>query len=1694
MDDQKRKVSEPKAEEAAHSHIADEQIEYLLKSIDFDPNRQLSRNQAWRTRIERTGYFDFETILTNFTGNFSDPQVNSNLTKLLMYMHVDKVPMYNIAIPQYCKILDGKLVKLGQQAAEESRKADDKAPSTNLDYQKASPDILKIQEQVHNRFEEILSTVNRLPKTLDEVREKRKRGAFEAQIERVVNIGTLELINLVKCILGFGHYTISIGRQNRPFLPSILIEGNQFSNIKKLLPTLIRILQVFPDHPEATHLVHQSHQTMQRLKAKKLRVEERDLNVLKFSNQHERLYFTQQENAEDPNHHELGTEAFLSILLSSEFSANQAILVPKTLLEEIKLQIIKVIELIVESVIDSYANKVVKTFERIVVEHKLDTEVPRGAYQADPSEICMKFDKAISASVAQFTPKFCLTGFTIDHFNELMKDIKVEEDTLDVNSVFGQSIVPTLLLLIVFNMETRDQKKGERVRESLLPQVISLMFKLFSQTAQMGQIIREVMVIQGNQSIGDYLKIKRDIVEISNICDEHEAWIRYPDLPIREKYLNKVVSVFDWFNRLLSPRPEENIGRVDLNKVRQFGIDRDMQKLFRYLNVHTVAVNFLRNTMGILNSYESATDPEIVTFMQTIILFLRKFCHRNEQNQFLLAKDLPVYFRETMVEIGQASLAIEIFSDNLEICTKHFAVAFEVFSLWIHKFGRREVFLDMFLALLKCNEQFIFVNQRGMLNKLVEGQTRRNYLLYCKAVEVSGVARIVFEERVKTDSENRFYRDEPYAYHAKVLKLICFICIGKTGVNINSIKARGIFGMDYLLQLLNTPDSFLEGGKAPFGLLQLRPADQSSDTEDLANDAGRASQEGDPVEEARNSPLESPDSSPLKLGRPKLDKNSSRPRPRDLDLSKRANRPNRNKADGRLELDDKAIRGLNNKIKIAAAELLFSVYFQNNILNDDIINEKHSFLALFKQEADRIEQLTKSNVSVDYVEYVLGNLIKLAGAVFGVLFSNAEREEEEKETESESSLRKFISKITEKADVFRPYSSNYRRDIEIISTVFNYDSKELIDKEASEKIATDEDMQVVGEEDKEKVWSYLWKKFVASYDRNPEVLREVDKEKSILSEVLCKVEEVFKIPIFFDLRDHKARKDQAESGLQSLEARSWSVLSQLNKKNVVKSIIKFVEENYQDKARKTTITEIFMVLCGMIPFDRKPKKPNSGNHSLPSRVINDENRSAVQKEQIFLQDCGATQLLVQMLCDEHLEFREDSFVENLIEFALHLLEGGNRKVQHQFFEAFELEPSSPVFFQKVYNLFLKEAEYTAKKEVSPNLNTVELILQLIQRFAEGHYSNLQLLMKSQSNHGATSQFRSYNLLEAVANLLTNYIDERLFEYNNQIIQCFDTISELIQGPCFENQQVLMQGRMLEAVSKLLSIDEFLELEAEKLGIKDPTPKPQLRPWMIAKIKNKCSTTLISLIECRKDNQILVKMYTALKRYLFNNIASFFYHYTEIYQEDYDEAVFKHIDLEPKANANPKDRSELMCCVIIQTAFNFYTIIRNYQDAEGEDDNDSNDQDELSPEDHWLAESLSFMKGLSRFKTSIMKFKPKPKEKPRIGTLKELESYLSEQRRDYKKHALEFMEKKTRSIEVVREDNMLEKVFFISYPYFEAITDEIKDRFNQVVCRDSCKTKCNDLLEASLVLTKKLKKERELLKSKVSAADARSCGR
>jgi hypothetical protein len=1608
---------------------ADQKL-FILIQLNFYAGMVLDRNYTWKDMIEQNGFFNLDVLLHNLLLKFESYDPNASLLRILQHMFIDQQPLFRMLIPQYMKVVGGfNDDDIGlSPSLKDSHRSEKRPVGYNLDVQVSHEPIRRVQKKILSYFLELKRSIKLLPLTFEELRDPEKFEQYKEHQNTIVNQFTLEMAKTVQQLFEFGQYQIKVMPSQQKYMTHLLLKASPECNIIPILRIMVRLLEFEPEYPEAKVLFTTLKKAILKMKSNDKISEEfnKELQSFKYAEAYDKIVMVEDvENKEDEAYSMF--ETYFRQYIIKDIAFKNYFKYKNLNLQQIKAVIMSILEALMGYISDSYANRAIDVFESSVKSENLVERILAREFVDDNTKIQKIFSEKIEENLDKMMPPIAYTGLSLDFMDEKLKDqTNVLNNSFDINTIVGQSLFPSLLLLFAFNQES----------EILSSKSIELLIKVFSQRVQITRNLNEIAVIHGKEDTKQIQKIKKDLQYLTDLCDSSETWIRSPDDDLRLTNLAKVVNRVDWYCRLLSNAASENMGTLDIVDLDTFSIDNVVQEMFRHLKVHLTIVDFIRDTFIILaEDYEAATDPQILFYFQILFLFLRKFCYKNKKNQELMAKEITVFLQECPVEVGQASLIIEIYKDNEVMCRTMQSLVTDDFLKWILKSGRRERFVDFFINLMKCNDTYLLDNQRRVLELFLD-HPRKLDLLYVtqEKVEASDQYELKMQFEPRVEHENRFYQDQPYKYHAKILRLMTYACAGKSSVFVNEVKVRNLFKLQYLLDILTLTDAMTDFGEFQRAILySMMPADDeehSQDQDDPLHNVLSSHFIKKRKEDVHEELLASSVSSP-KRGKFDLKvKGAQSPKPQRVDLPRRKDRIKT------ITVADHQIKAAGgrrviNILKIAVIELLYFVYFESSSLSEEVISYAGAFITLFRDETDRLKNIDKESITPDYVEFLFGNLLRMAVAIETLLMK--EKTVLEDEELSDFKMSTFVNEFANKFELFEDHDiSKYVPEIKNLSRLFNFDFGPRIDKlsKSSDFHAIE---KMLPEAERSDIWRYLWTKFREAIKDSQKIKESVHEEKQILSKALNQIEDLFKIPII-DSPD--------------IEAKVKKILINVNKKRIIRSIIDFVDENYKEPSRRNTISEVLYCLGGMIPFNEEG-------------MVDDDNEVAVRREQAFLEECGATSMIMKQLSDPLQTITSDDYNINLFRFACFLLRGGNRYIQGELFEYMKTESSSEVFFSKVYILFQKETEFINKDQVSSEIPIVLSVLKLIQHFAEGHYQELQLYMRAQTN-----SLRSYNLLEEVVTLLSSYLSCKKAAYYELIVQCFETITELIQGPCFENQKFLMQGRMMETLSKLLSVDEFYLLEAEKRKLGSGVPQDELRPWMIAKIKHKCSIALISLVECRLDNSVLTKMYTNLRKFLFDNIISFYINFKEIYKDQYNEDSLEHVEVTPM-----EGKDELFCSVIIQTAFNYYTIIqKNLEEDDEESDSSQEEQEEnlekkLDEEKRELEENDT---------TAI----------PEPTTLDELKRYLDYHRAKAKVAAFEFMRSKTRTIEVVRQDEYLEKVYFLTVPYFEAITDNIKDQFNLDVSRISCKTKCNDLLEASGKLLAQLRRERDILKNKV----------
>lgn len=119
------------------------------------------------------------------------------------------------------------------------------------------------------------------------------------------------------------------------------------------------------------------------------------------------------------------------------------------------------------------------------------------------------------------------------------------------------------------------------------------------------------------------------------------------------------------------------------------------------------------------------------------------------------------------------------------------------------------------------------------------------------------------------------------------------------------------------------------------------------------------------------------------------------------------------------------------------------------------------------------------------------------------------------------------------------------------------------------------------------------------------------------------------------------------------------------------------------------------------------------------------------------------------------------------------------------------------------------------------------------------------------------------------------------------------------------------------------------------------------------------------------------------------------------------------------------------------------------------------------------------KPLNSIETNLVQFKSdgdprSPREQENL-----IAAYLAHERENRWSEASRFFKKNSANIEVLREDNHLEKTYFYLPPFCHAITKDTKIQFNNTVNRSSAKSKCLHLIKESSDLIDVIKYEYQL---------------
>uniref|UniRef100_A0A671RHQ3 Inositol 1,4,5-trisphosphate receptor n=1 Tax=Sinocyclocheilus anshuiensis TaxID=1608454 RepID=A0A671RHQ3_9TELE len=294
-----------------------------------------------------------------------------------------------------------------------------------------------------------------------------------------------------------------------------------------------------------------------------------------------------------------------------------------------------------------------------------------------------------------------------------------ERNSVDLDDEGGQTFLRVLIHLIM-------QDYPPLVSGSL-----QLIFKHFSQRAELLQAFKQVQLLVSEEDVENYKKIKASLDQLRLTVEKSELWVEksggYSSEDIAEnqnKEQNLEVS------GILSPVQDgSSKPQIDSNKANNYKIVKEIllslsklcspgkkirvqqQRLLKNMGAHTVVLDLLQIP------YEKG-DEKMDEIMSLAHTFLQYFCRDNPQNQALLHKHLNLFLTPGLLE---AKSMCYIFRNNYHLCNEISDRVVHHFVHCIETHGRHVQYLCFLQTIVKADGKYVKECQCKVMNELVNG-------------------------------------------------------------------------------------------------------------------------------------------------------------------------------------------------------------------------------------------------------------------------------------------------------------------------------------------------------------------------------------------------------------------------------------------------------------------------------------------------------------------------------------------------------------------------------------------------------------------------------------------------------------------------------------------------------------------------------------------------------------------------------------------------------------------------------------------------------------------------------------------------------------------------------------------------------------------------------------------------------------
>uniref|UniRef100_A0A8C8AP82 Inositol 1,4,5-trisphosphate receptor n=1 Tax=Otus sunia TaxID=257818 RepID=A0A8C8AP82_9STRI len=335
----------------------------------------------------------------------------------------------------------------------------------------------------------------------------------------------------------------------------------------------------------------------------------------------------------------------------------------------------------------------------------------------------------------------------------------------------------------------------------LLSGALHLLFKHFSQRAEVLQAFKQVQLLVSNQDVDNYKQIKADLDQLRLTVEKSELWVEkssnYESGEVGDNQTKGGEEPIEvGLKPLLNKSNNYNIVKEILIRLSKLCIQNkkcrnQQQRLLKNMGAHLVVLDLLQIP------YEKS-DEKMNEVMNLAHTFLQNFCRGNPQNQVLLHKNLNLFLTPGLLE---AESMRHIFMNNYLLCNEISERVVQHFVHCIETHGRHVEYLRFLQTIVKADGKYVKKCQDMVMTELINGG-EDVLIFYNDRASFPVLLQMMCSERDRADESG------PLAYHITLVELLAACTEGKNVYT--EIKCNSLLPLDDIVRVVTHDDCIPE--------------------------------------------------------------------------------------------------------------------------------------------------------------------------------------------------------------------------------------------------------------------------------------------------------------------------------------------------------------------------------------------------------------------------------------------------------------------------------------------------------------------------------------------------------------------------------------------------------------------------------------------------------------------------------------------------------------------------------------------------------------------------------------------------------------------------------------------------------------------------------------------------------------------